>query len=84
MAKKKLEDVSLDTLRKSKKFGVVLLCVLISAATLSIIIVLRDFIGEKQLDTTLLISASPCLVCALPIYLGIKKVNGEISRRKSQ
>jgi len=84
MAKEKLEDLSLDKLRKRKKISVVLLWVLIGVVILSIIIMLRDFIGDKQLDTTLLISASPCLFFALYFYLGIKKINGEISRRKSQ
>ncbi len=84
MAKEKLEDLSLDKLRKRKKFGVVLLWVLIGVAILNIIILLRDFIGEKQLNYSLLGGAFGCLVCALPIYLGIKKANGEISRRKSQ
>ncbi len=84
MAKEKLEDISLDKLRKRKKISVVLLWVLIGVSILSIIIMLRDFIGDKQLDTTLLISASPCLFFALYFYLGIKKINGEISRRKIQ
>ncbi len=81
MAKEKLEDLSLDKLKKRKKFGVILLCILIGVVILSIIVLL---IGEKQLDTSHLIAVSSCLVCALPIYLGIKKAKGEISRRKSQ
>ncbi len=81
MAKEKLEDLSLDKLRKRKNFSVVLLCVLIGVVILSIIILL---IREKQLNATLLISASPCLFFAVYFYLGIKKINGEISRRKSQ
>jgi hypothetical protein len=84
MAKEKLEDLSLDKLRKRKNFSVVLLCVLIGVVILSIIILLRDFIGEKQLNYSLLGTASPCLFFALYFYLGIKKINGEISRRKSQ
>jgi len=84
VAKKKLEDISLDKLRKNKKISVVLLWVLIGVAILSIIVLLRDFIGDKQLNTNLLISASPCLFSALYFYFGIKKINGEISRRKSQ
>ncbi len=84
MAKEKLEDISLDKLRKRKKIGVVLLWVLIGAAILDIVVLLVSFIRAKQLDTALLISASACLVVALPIYLGIKKANVEISRRKSQ
>ncbi len=84
MAKEKLEDLSLDKLRKRKKISVVLLWVLIGVAILGIIIMLRDFIGDKQLNTALLISTSPCLFFALYFYLGIKKINGEISRRKSR
>ncbi len=84
MAKEKLEDISLDRLRKRKKIGVVLLWVLVGAAILNIIVSLVDFIREKQLDTWQLIVASSCLVAALPTYLGIKKAKGEISRRKSR
>jgi len=84
MAKEKLEDLSLDKLRKRKNIAFVLLCVLIGVAILSIIIMLRDFIGGKQLNYSLLGGASPCLFFALYFYLGIKKINGEISRRKSQ
>jgi hypothetical protein len=84
MEKEKLEDLSLDKLRKRKKISVVLLWVLIGVSILSIIILLRDFIGGEQLNYSLLGGASPCLFFALYFYLGIKKINGEISRRKSQ
>ena len=84
MAEEKLEDLSLDKLRKRKNISVVLLCVLIVSVILSIVILLRDFIGEKQLNYSLLGVASPCLFFALYFYLGIKKINGEISRRKTQ
>jgi hypothetical protein len=84
MAKEKLGDLSLDKLRKRKKISVVLLWVLIGVSILSIIILLRDFIGGEQLNYSLLGGASPCLFFALYFYLGIKKINEEISRRKSQ
>jgi len=84
MAEQKLEDLSLDRLRKRKKISVVLLWVLIGVAILSIIIMLRDFIGGKQLNYSLLGTGTPCLFFALYFYFGIKKINGEFSRRKSQ
>jgi hypothetical protein len=84
MEKEKLEDLSLDKLRKRKKISVVLLWVLIGVSILSIIILLRDFIGGEQLNYSLLGGASPCLFFAVYFYLGIKKINAEISRRKSQ
>jgi hypothetical protein len=84
MAKEKLEDLSLDKLRRNKKISVVLLWVLIVVVILSIIIMIRDFIGEKQLNYALLGTASPCFFFALYFYFGIKKINGEISRRKGQ
>jgi len=84
MAKEKLEDISLDKLKKRKKISVVLLWVLIGVSILSIIIMLRDFIGGKQLNYSVLGSTFPCLFFALYFYAGIKKNNGEISRRKSQ
>lgn len=86
MTKEKLEDLSLDRLRKRKKVGVVLLCVLIGAAILNIniIILLRDFIGEKQVDYSLLGWAFACLGGSTAIYAGIRKINGEICRRKNK
>jgi Trk-type K+ transport system membrane component len=84
MAKDKLEDLSLDKLRRNKKISVVLLWVLIVVAILGIIIMLRDFIGGKQLNYALFGSTSPCFFFALYFYFGIKKINGEISRRKGQ
>ncbi len=84
MAKEKLEDLSLDKLRKTKKISVVLLWVLIGAAILNIAVLLMNFIRGKQLETYLILSGSPCLFFAVYFYLGIKKINAEISRRKSQ
>ena len=74
MAKEKLEDLSLDKLRKTKKISVVLLWVLIGVSIVSIIVLLMNFIIRgKQLETYLLISTSPCLFFAVYFYLGIKK-----------
>ncbi len=84
MAKEKLEDLSLDKLRKTKKISVVLLWVLIGAAILNIAVLLMNFIRGKQFETYLILSGSPCLFFAVYFYFGIKKINGEISRRKSQ
>ena len=83
MAKEKLEDLSLDKLRKRKNIAVVLLWVLIVTAILNIVILFRDFIGKKQLNYSLLGVAFLCLFFALYFFLGIKKVKGEISRKKS-
>ena len=84
MAKEKLEDLSLDKLRKRKKISVVLLWVLIGVVILNIATLLFIFIKGKQLNYSLLGGASSCLFFALYFYVGIKKINGEISRRKSQ
>ena len=84
MAKEKLEDISLDRLRKRKKITFVLLCLMIGVAIVSIIVSLVNFIGEKQLDTGVLIGLFVCLFFSIFFYKGIKNINGEISRRKSQ
>ena len=84
MAKEKLEDLSLDKLKKRKKITFVMLCLMIGVAILSIIVLLVNFIGEKQLDTGVLIGLFVMLFFSIFFYLGIKKINGEISRRKSQ
>jgi hypothetical protein len=84
MAEQNLKDLSQDKLKKRKRLGIAVLCLLLGAAILEIIIILVDFINKKQPDFRLLGGAAACLVVALPIYLGIKKINEEISRRKSQ
>ena len=84
MAKEKLEDFSLDKLRKRKKITFVMLCLMIGVAIVSIIVSLMNFIGEKQLDIGVLISLFVLLFFSIFFYRGIKKINGEISRRKSQ
>jgi len=45
MAKKKLEDLSLDKLRKKKKISFVMLCLMIGVAILGIIFSRVKFIG---------------------------------------
>ena len=84
MAQEKLEDRSLDKLRKRKKITFVMLCLIIGVAIVSIIVSLVNFIGEKQLDNGVLIGLFGCLFLSIFFYKGIKKINGEISRRKSQ
>jgi len=84
MAKEKLEDISLDKLKKRKKITFVMLCLMIGVAMVSIIVLLVNFIGEKQLETGVLINLFVMLFFSIFFYMGIKKINGEISRRKSQ
>jgi len=84
MAKKKLEDLSLDKLRKRKKISFVMLCVMIGVAILGIIDSLVHFIGEKQLDTGVLCAIFSMLLLSIFFYKGIKKINGEIRRRENQ
>ncbi len=74
MAKEKLEDLSLDKLRKRKKISVVLQWVMIGVVILNIAVLLMNFIRGKQLETYLILSGSPCLFFALYFYVGIKKL----------
>ena len=80
MAKNKLEDLSLDKLRKRKKIAFVMLCLMIGVAIVSIIVSLVYFIGEKQLNIGILFNIFLCIF----FYKGIKKINGEIRRRENQ
>lgn len=88
MIKEKLEDLSLDRLRKRKKFAAIVLCIVIPILILSIIILLVDFIGGKQVDTDQLVGVFAgvfgSLVGGIAIYKGIRKINGEICRRESK
>ncbi len=84
MAKEKLEDLSLDKLRKKKKISFVMLCLMIGVAIFSIIISLVNLIGGKQLATYVLGNIFVCLFFSLFFYKGIKEINGEIRRRENK
>jgi hypothetical protein len=84
MAKEKLEDLSMEKLRKRKKITFVMLCVMIGAASVSIIVSLVSFIVKKQLIFYVLGNIFVCLFFILFFYQGLKSINGEISRRESK
>ena len=83
MTKEKLEDLSLDKLRKRKKITFVMLCLMIGVAIVCIYS-LVNFIGEKQLDYGVLSGLFVCLFFSIFFYKGIKEINGEICRRKNK
>ena len=84
MAKEKLEDLSMDKLRKRKKITFVMLCLMICAASVSIIVSFVSFIVEKQLITYVLVNIFVCLFFSIFFYKGIKEINGEIRRRENK
>lgn len=84
MAKEKLEDLSMDMLKKRKKLTFVMLCVMIGAASLSIIVSLVSFIVKKQLIYYVLGNIFVCLFFSMFFYQGLKSINGEISKREKK
>jgi membrane protein CcdC involved in cytochrome C biogenesis len=84
MAKKKLEDFSLDKLRKRKKITFVMLCFMIGSGILFITVSLKNFIEGKQLDFGVLGSIFFTLSFSLIFYKGLKEINGEIRRRENK
>ncbi len=84
MAKEKLEDLSIEKLRKRKKITFVMLCVMIGAVILSVIVSLVSFIVKKQLVYYVLGNIFVCLFFSMFFYQGLKSINGEIRRRENK
>ena len=84
MAKEKLEDLSMDKLRKKRKITFVMLCVMISAGSVSIIVSLVSFIVKKQLIAYVISNIFVCLFFSIFFYQGLKSINGEIRRRENK
>ena len=84
MAKEKLEDLSMEKLRKKRKITFVMLCVMISAGSVSIIVSLVSFIVKKQLIAYVISNIFVCLFFSMFFYQGLKSINGEIRRRENK
>jgi hypothetical protein len=82
MAKEKIEDISTEKLIKRKKFASILIVILIAVAVLDGAAVIYDLIVGDGFEIYLFVPAIACFVIAIPMYMGLKKINEELARRK--
>jgi hypothetical protein len=79
---KKIEDLSTETLLRRKRLAITLIWLMIFANLLSVAANAYDYFQEGELNLpTFLGSISACLVAALTLFLGLKKIKEELERR---
>ena len=78
MAKENLENLSTDKLRKKKKFASLLLGIL--AVVLLANIIVAILVGNPART----VIALALFLVGLPMFAGIKKINGELDRRETR
>ncbi len=76
MAKQNLESLSTDELKKKKKFASLLLGIL--AAVLLANVIVAILTGRFDLVTV----AAALIAVALPMFIGVKRINEELDRRE--
>jgi hypothetical protein len=82
MARKKIEDLSTETLLKRKKLAIWLLCLMLFAVLLTLAASVYDYFTEEEfIITTFLASISACAVAAITLFAGLKRINKQLDRR---
>ena len=81
MKREKLEELSNEILIRRKKIATGIVITLVIIILLSIIIFVIQFMNGNELKFQKFAPVLCCLVCGLPIYAGIKKINEELKKR---
>lgn len=81
MAEERFEELSTERLTRRKNLGSALLFILIAAAVLDGAAFIYDLFTDNKVNIYLMIMAIACLIIALPISLGLKKVKKELAGR---
>ena len=82
MEKGKSADLTTKQLQKRKKYASILLVILIAAVVLDGLALIYNLIIGKGFFNALFIAAAACVVIFIPIYLGKKKIEGELKNRE--
>lgn len=82
MEKGKYADLTTRQLQKRKKTAFILLVILIVAVVLDVSILIINLISGKGFMNALFVTAAACFVIFIPIYTGIKKIEGELKNRE--
>ena len=82
MEKGKSADLTTKQLQKRKKYASILLVILIVAVVLDGLALIYNLIIGKGFFNALFVAAAACVVIFIPIYLGKKKIEGELKNRE--
>ena len=82
MDKGKYANLTTKQLQKRKKYASILLVILIAAVVLDASALIYNLVIGKGFINTLFVSAAACIVIFIPIYMGKKKIEGELKNRE--
>ena len=82
MVKEKLVDLSTKELRIRKKFALILVGVFICVFALNVTEMVAKFLDIGKLENiSTLVPGFVCIMMAIPMYMGIKKIDEELKNR---
>ena len=84
MAREQLEDISAERLIKRKKTTSILLVILIAAIVLDSAALIYELILGNGFQTYLFVPAGACLVIAVIMNSGLKKIKEELANRQNE
>jgi len=82
MEKGKYANLTTKQLQKRKKYASILLVILIAAVVLDGSALIYNFVIGRGFINTLFVPAASCIVIFIPIYMGKKKIEGELKNRE--
>jgi len=82
MDKGKYVSLATKQLQKRKKYASILLVILIVAVMLNASALIFNIVIGKGFINTLFVSAAACIMIFIPIYIGKKKIEGELKNRE--
>ena len=82
MEKGMFANLTTKQLQKRKKYAFILIVILIAAIVFDGSVLIYNLIIGKGFFNALFAAAAACILIIIPIYIGKKKIEGELENRK--
>jgi hypothetical protein len=82
MEKEKYANLTTKQLQKRNKYASILLMLLIAAVVIDGSVLIYNIVIGNGFINTLFVPIAACIVIFIPIYMGKKKIEGELKNRK--
>ena len=83
MEKGKFGNLTTNQLQERKKYAFILLVILIAAVVLDASALIYLLVIGNGFNNALFATTAACMVIFIPIYLGKKKIEGELKNREN-
>jgi hypothetical protein len=83
MEKEEFGILTTNQLQKRKKYAFILIVILIAAVVLDVSTLVYILVIGKGFNNALFVIAAACFVIFIPIYMGKKKIEGELKNREN-